>query len=128
MNQVRAPRVGLAPVSYTVPKTCSKERKHEFAFEGVRYWDLLRYDHTLTIMPPNAIAFVQWQRLSMVPATRALHKVIDGANRFKATKGIKPDTQHTQISLIKWSFENKTKDGRTRPLNYKLNLLQLIKI
>jgi starch-binding outer membrane protein, SusD/RagB family len=45
MNEVRA-RVGLTAVAYS-SAALRAERKHEFAFEGIRYWDLLRYDHTL---------------------------------------------------------------------------------
>lgn len=45
MNAVRE-RVGLAPVAYSV-ETLRNERKMELAFEGVRYWDLLRYDSSL---------------------------------------------------------------------------------
>ncbi len=33
-----------------------EERKLEFAFEGVRYWDLLRYDHTLQYAA-NAVTY-----------------------------------------------------------------------
>lgn len=45
MNEVRD-RVGLDPISYSVD-ALRLERKHEFAFEGIRYWDMLRYDYTL---------------------------------------------------------------------------------
>ncbi|MCD7977072.1 MAG: RagB/SusD family nutrient uptake outer membrane protein [Tannerellaceae bacterium] len=41
MNEVRA-RVGLPPVSYT-EENLRQERRFELAFEGVRYYDLLRW-------------------------------------------------------------------------------------
>lgn len=54
MNEVRA-RVALPAVTYSVDNL-RKERKHELAFEGIRYWDLLRYDYTLQYAA-NAISF-----------------------------------------------------------------------
>jgi len=54
MNLVRN-RVGLPAVAYTV-EGLRKERKHEFAFEGIRYWDLLRYDYSLQYAA-NAVSF-----------------------------------------------------------------------
>ena len=41
LNQVRA-RSGLAPVSYTL-ENLQNERRWELAFEGLRYYDLLRW-------------------------------------------------------------------------------------
>ena len=41
MNLVRA-RVGLPPIAYSLD-ALKKERRHELAFEGVRYFDLLRW-------------------------------------------------------------------------------------
>ena len=41
MNEVRA-RVGLDPVSYSL-QAIQEERKHELFYEGVRYYDLLRW-------------------------------------------------------------------------------------
>ena len=41
LNRVRA-RVGLAPVAYSF-ESLQKERRHELAFEGLRYYDLLRW-------------------------------------------------------------------------------------
>lgn len=40
LNQVRA-RAGLGPIPVT-PENILAERRFEFAFEGIRYWDLLR--------------------------------------------------------------------------------------
>lgn len=42
LNQVRA-RVGLSPVNYSV-ENLRKERAIEFAFEGVHFWDIMRYE------------------------------------------------------------------------------------
>jgi starch-binding outer membrane protein, SusD/RagB family len=41
INLVRA-RVGLAPIAYSF-EALQKERRHELSFEGVRYYDLLRW-------------------------------------------------------------------------------------
>ena len=41
LNHVRS-RVGLAPIGYSL-EALQKERRHELAFEGVRYFDLLRW-------------------------------------------------------------------------------------
>jgi hypothetical protein len=41
INKVRA-RAGLTPVGYTF-ENLQKERRYEFAFEGIRYFDLLRW-------------------------------------------------------------------------------------
>lgn len=42
LNQVRA-RVGLTPVEYSIDNI-RKERAIELAFEGVHFWDLMRYE------------------------------------------------------------------------------------
>lgn len=42
LNQVRA-RAGLAPVSYSIDNI-RNERAIEFAFEGIHFWDLMRYE------------------------------------------------------------------------------------
>ncbi len=46
MTRVRM-RAGLGPASSADKDAIYEERKNEFAFEGIRYWDLLRYDNTL---------------------------------------------------------------------------------
>lgn len=46
LNMVRE-RAGLEAASSADKDVIYNERKYEFAFEGIRYWDLLRYDHTL---------------------------------------------------------------------------------
>lgn len=42
LNQVRA-RVGLSAETYSLDNI-RKERAIEFAFEGIHYWDLMRYE------------------------------------------------------------------------------------
>jgi len=42
INQVRA-RVGLPPIASYSLEALQKERRYELAFEGLRYWDLLRW-------------------------------------------------------------------------------------
>ncbi|TCO08849.1 RagB/SusD family nutrient uptake outer membrane protein [Natronoflexus pectinivorans] len=46
VNMVRR-RAGVDEISAVTREQIFEERKYEFAFEGLRYWDLLRYDHTL---------------------------------------------------------------------------------
>lgn len=46
VNQVRN-RAGLSSLGSVNKEVIFQERMYEFAFEGLRYWDLLRYDHTL---------------------------------------------------------------------------------
>lgn len=46
INMIRE-RVGLDPVVSADKDVIYEERKFELAFEGLRYWDLLRYDNTL---------------------------------------------------------------------------------
>jgi hypothetical protein len=46
VNMVRE-RAHVTPVSSVSKDVIFNERKLELAFEGLRYWDLLRYDHTL---------------------------------------------------------------------------------
>jgi len=46
LNQVRE-RAGVEPVASINKDIIFEERRLEFAFEGIRYYDLLRYDNTL---------------------------------------------------------------------------------
>ncbi|MCE1166807.1 MAG: RagB/SusD family nutrient uptake outer membrane protein [Sphingobacteriia bacterium] len=46
VNQVRT-RAGLEAAPSVDKDVIYQERKYEFAFEGIRYWDLLRYDNSL---------------------------------------------------------------------------------
>ena len=52
LNQVRA-RVGLAPVTATgtdLVQAIWKERHFELAFEGLRYWDLIRTGRASSVL------------------------------------------------------------------------------
>ena len=46
VNQIRT-RAGLDAAPSVDKDVIYQERKYEFAFEGIRYWDLLRYDNSL---------------------------------------------------------------------------------
>ncbi len=46
VNQVRT-RAGLDAATSVDKDVIYQERNYEFAFEGIRYWDLLRYDNSL---------------------------------------------------------------------------------
>ncbi|MGL1884964.1 MAG: RagB/SusD family nutrient uptake outer membrane protein [Reichenbachiella sp.] len=59
-----------------------EERKLEFAFEGLRYWDLLRYDNTLQYAA-DQISYTGTVKTGGNDVT----KVIDGAN-IKTTRGL----------------------------------------
>ena len=74
MNEVRA-RVGLPAIAYNV-EALRKERKHEFAFEGIRYWDLLRYDYSLQYAA-NAVSY-SGKVTNGYGDTAGTAKVIDG--------------------------------------------------
>lgn len=89
MNEVRA-RVGLPGVAYS-DEALRQERKFEFAFEGIRYWDLLRYDHTLAYAS-NAITG-EWTVTNSVD-----DKVIITDERLQRCKGLSQIPQ-TQIDL-----------------------------
>lgn len=91
MNEVRN-RVGLTPVTYT-EETLRKERKHELAFEGIRYWDLLRYDYTLDYAA-NAVTYSGTVKYGK---TRTETKTISGA-KLKACKGLS-QIPNNQITL-----------------------------
>lgn len=91
MNEVRN-RVNLLPVAYSVD-ALRRERKHELAFEGIRYWDLLRYDHTLTYAA-NAVSF---NGTVGNGAGQTVNKVIDGA-KLKECKGLS-QIPNNQITL-----------------------------
>jgi hypothetical protein len=91
MNEVRS-RVGLAAVTYS-EEALRKERKHELAFEGIRYWDLLRYDHTLDYAA-NAVTYSGTVKYGK---TRTETKTISGA-KLKACKGLS-QIPNNQITL-----------------------------
>lgn len=95
LNEVRD-RVGLPAVAYSVDNL-RKERTHELAFEGLRYWDMLRYDHTLqyaasaVTIPANTLKVIKG---GGDPGT---YKAIDGANLINC-RGLAP-IPNKQITL-----------------------------
>lgn len=91
MNEVRA-RVGLGAISYSI-ESLRKERKHELSFEGIRYWDLLRYDHTLDY----AASAVTFSGTVTNGANKTGTKTING-QKLKACKGLS-QIPNIQITL-----------------------------
>ncbi len=75
-------RAGLSSVSSIDKEALFEERKYEFAFEGIRYWDMLRYDHTLNYAA-NQVNYIG----SVKTSGAAVEKVIDGTNLIK-TRGL----------------------------------------
>jgi hypothetical protein len=84
MNRVRA-RVGLPEIPYSV-EALRAERRYELAFEGVRYYDLLRYgmDYAANALAAQNGIAVQNQG---VAATMNLDP---GGAKLKATGGFMP--------------------------------------
>jgi hypothetical protein len=81
VNRVHT-RGGLLPLSTVDKDVIFEERRLEFAFEGLRYWDLLRYDHTLNYAA-SQVAFSG----TVLTGNAAVEKIIDGANLIK-TRGL----------------------------------------
>jgi len=81
VNMVRN-RAGVTPVASVDKDVIFEERRLELAFEGHRYWDLLRYDNTLDYAV-NKIAFSG----RVMTAGAEVDKVIDAAN-IKLTRGL----------------------------------------
>ncbi|MFY0686411.1 MAG: RagB/SusD family nutrient uptake outer membrane protein [Cyclobacteriaceae bacterium] len=81
VNQVRE-RAGVLPVTAIDKDIIFEERKLEFAFEGLRYWDLLRYDNTLTYAAEQ-VSFLGTVMSGGVIVT----KEIDG-NNLVTTRGL----------------------------------------
>ncbi len=81
VNDVRT-RAGLDPVSSVTKDVIFNERKYEFAFEGHRYWDLLRYDNTLNYAS-QAVTYSGTVRTGGIE----VDKIIDGANLVN-TRGL----------------------------------------
>ena len=69
-----------------------EERKWEFAFEGIRFWDLLRYDHTLEYAA-NKVSFTGKVKTDNIE----IDKVIDG-EKLKLTRGLS-QIPYNQITL-----------------------------
>ncbi len=81
VNQVHT-RAGLDSLTSVDRDIIFNERKYEFAFEGIRYWDLLRYDHTLDYAA-NAVTYTG----TLTTGNVEFVKTIDG-NKLKLTKGL----------------------------------------
>ena len=81
VNQVHT-RAGLDPLTSVDKDIIFEERKYEFAFEGLRYWDLLRYDNTLDYAA-NVVSYTGTLTTNNVEFV----KTIDGSN-LKLTKGL----------------------------------------
>jgi starch-binding outer membrane protein, SusD/RagB family len=81
VNEVRT-RAGVDPVAAADKDVIYEERRLEFAFEGIRYWDLLRYDQTLAY----AASKVSFSGTVTTGGT-VVPKVIDG-NKLIETRGL----------------------------------------
>ncbi len=81
VNRVRN-RAGLDDVAAVDKDVIYQERKYEFAFEGIWYWDLLRYDNTLEYAA-NAVSFSG----TVLDGGVEKQKTIDGANLIE-TRGL----------------------------------------
>lgn len=91
LNQVRA-RVGLSPVAYT-DENLRNERHWELAFEGVRYWDLMRWHTAADVLYQNQNGANVRDNL--------VNTKMDFSNmrqRFEATGGLMP-LPKTQVDL-----------------------------
>lgn len=81
VNEVRN-RAGLGDVATVTKDIIYEERMYEFAFEGHRYWDLLRYDHTLAY----AAEKLTWSG-TVKSGNADVPKTIDG-QKILTTKGL----------------------------------------
>lgn len=92
MNKVRA-RVGLPAVSYSLD-AIKKERRFELAFEGLRYYDLMRWGDAATALAKQEGINIYNKGVATVM------KAMGGgyAARYNATGGFRPIPQ-TQIDL-----------------------------
>ena len=81
VNQVHT-RAGLTALSTVDKDVIFEERRLEFAFEGLRYWDLLRYDPSLQYAA-NKVAFSG----TVETGAAEVSKIIDGNNLVK-TRGL----------------------------------------
>lgn len=91
VNKVRN-RAGLTdPLGAVDKDIIYEERKLELAFEGIRYYDLLRYDHTLNYAAEK-ISYTG----TVLNGGNSAEKVIDG-NNLKITRGLSqiPNNQVT---------------------------------
>ncbi len=77
-------RAGLDPVASIDKDAIFNERRFEFAFEGIRYWDLLRYDGKNNLdYAANALSI----STTVLSSSAEVEKVIDG-NNIKNTFGL----------------------------------------
>lgn len=91
LNRVRA-RAGVEPAASASKDNIFDERMYELAFEGMRYWDLLRYDHTLEYAAAK-IAFAGKVKTGGIE----VDKVITGSN-LVLTRGLS-QIPYNQITL-----------------------------
>lgn len=83
VNMVRE-RAGADPVSTVTKDILFEERRLEFAFEGIRYYDLLRYDNSLAYAAEQ-VAFSG----TVMTGGVEVAKEIEGAN-LTETRGLLP--------------------------------------
>jgi len=81
VNQVRE-RSNATPVTAVNKDVIFEERRLEFAFEGIRYWDLLRYDASLNYAA-NKISYSGTVKTAGVNVPKSIDK-----NNFLTTKGL----------------------------------------
>lgn len=96
LNQVHT-RAGLDPLNEVSKDIIYEERRNEFAFEGVWYWDLLRYDGTLDYAA-NAVSYNGTVQTAGVEQ----NKVIDG-NNLKKVRGLF-QIPYNQITLSNGTY------------------------
>ena len=108
LNRVRA-RVGLEPVSYS-DEALRNERHWELAFEGLRYYDLLRWG-------------IAGEVLSLQNGVKVLDNMMetrmdmgDIAQRLEVTKGLMP-LPKTQIDLSAGALEQNPGWGNESNMN-----------
>lgn len=75
-------RAGLKALTHVDKDVIFEERRLEFAFEGLRYWDLLRYDSTLEYAAEK-VSFTG----TVLNGNIETEKIIDGANLI-TTRGL----------------------------------------
>lgn len=97
MNEVRN-RAGLLPVAYS-DENLRTERRHELAFEGIRYWDLLRYGLNYAA---DKIAYTGMVKNGGVDTRKTISRDV-----FLLTKGLSQLPQ-TQIGLMNGSLVQNT--------------------
>lgn len=101
MNEVRD-RADLPPVSYTL-ENLQKERRYEFAFEGLRWNDMRRWGDEYTKEGLETQVGVKIYNFGNEDTHEALHP--DGYSaRYDATKGFFPIPQ-SQIDLSEGNLE-----------------------